>query len=266
MNWPTKIKYLTNQCRPTHVRTYIATVVGNGCFLGAEVSDTAGAEDLTAAYGVFREEARDVSPNYAPQTVNTDGWKSTQAAWKSLFPTVTIILCFLHAWLKIRERGKHLKGQFHEVSRRVWEAYHATNRRSFSQRIRRLRTWAKEHLEGLVQEKTLDLCRKGHRWSIADEHPLCHRTSNMLDRMMRWMNRSFTNSQHLHGSRPASRLRCRSFALLWNFAPWGPESVRANDDWRSPAERLNQHRYHENWLHNLLISASCGGYRHPHKA
>jgi hypothetical protein len=31
--------------------------------------------------------------------------------------------------------------------------------------------------------------------------------------------------------------------------------------WQSPAERLNQHRYHDNWLHNLLVSASLAGYR-----
>ncbi|MFT5324501.1 MAG: hypothetical protein ACI8P0_002363, partial [Planctomycetaceae bacterium] len=28
------------------------------------------------------------------------------------------------------------------------------------------------------------------------------------------------------------------------------------------AERLNKYRYHNDWLQNLLISASCGGYRY----
>jgi hypothetical protein len=51
--------------------------------------------------------------------------------------------------------------------------------------------------------------------------------------------------------------------LLINFAPWSPQAVRANGGkGRSPAERLNQHRYHDNWLHNLLVSASLAGYRH----
>ncbi len=31
--------------------------------------------------------------------------------------------------------------------------------------------------------------------------------------------------------------------------------------WRCPAERANRHRYHDGWLHNLLVSASLGGYR-----
>src|SRR3954451_18054648 len=63
-------------------KVYIATTVGGGCVLGAEPASAAGADDLTPAYAVFREEARDITPDYAPETVNTDGWKGTQAAWR----------------------------------------------------------------------------------------------------------------------------------------------------------------------------------------
>jgi hypothetical protein len=244
-------------------KVYIATTVGSGCILGAEPAPTAGTDDLKDAYAVFKEEARDVAPDYAPKTVSTDGWKGTQAAWKTLFKGIVILQCFLHAWLKVRERGKHLKGQFAEVSRRVWEAYHAPDRRCFGQRLRSLRNWAKGNLSGIVLEKVLDLCKKRDRWSIAYRHPGGHRTSNMLDRLMRGMNRYFDHGQHLHGSHEACRRHCRAWALLWNFTPWHPATSKANNNWRSPAERLNQHRYHDCWLENLLISASLGGYRDP---
>jgi hypothetical protein len=244
-------------------KLYIATTVGSGCCLGAEPAPTAGTDDLKAAYGVFKDEARDLAPKYTPKTVSTDGWKGTQAAWKALFQRVVILLCFLHAWLKIRERAKHLKDLFAEVSRRVWEAYHAPNRRSFGQRLRWLRRWAMGHLSGIVLEKVLDLCDQRARWSLAYRHIGGHRTSNMLDRVMRGMNRYFDHGQHLHGSRAACRLHCRAWALLWNFAPWHPATTQRNKDWRCPSERLNQHRYHEDWLQNLLISASLGGYRCP---
>jgi hypothetical protein len=244
-------------------KVYVATTVGSGCCLGAEPAEAVGTDDLKAAYGVFKDEARDLTPKYTPETVSTDGWKGTQAAWKALFPTVILLLCFLHAWLKIRDRAKHLKAVFAEVSRRVWEAYHAPDRRSFAQRLRRLRHWATGHLTGIVREKVLDLCGQRDHWSVAYRHPGGHRTSNMLDRVMRGMNGSFDRGQHLHGSRAACRLHCRAWALLWNFAPWHPATTRANHDWRCPAERLNQHRYHDCWLQNLLISASLGGYRCP---
>ncbi len=244
-------------------KVYIATTVGDGCCLGAEPAEAAGTEDLKAAYAAFKDEARDVTAKYAPVTVSTDGWKGTQAAWEALFPRVVILLCFLHAWLKIRDRAKHLKEVFADVSRRVWEAYHAPDRRCFGQRLRRLRQWASGHLTGVVLENVLDLCRKRRRFSVAYHHPGGHRTSNMLDRQMRGMNRYFDHGQHLHGSRAACRLHCRAWALLWNFAPWHPATARKNNGWRCPAERLNRHRYHDCWLQNLLISGSLGGYRRP---
>ena len=244
-------------------KTYIATTVGGGCCLGAEPAQAAGTEDLKAAYSVFREEARDVAADYAPTTVNTDGGKGTQAAWKTLFPKVVVLLCFLHGWLKIRDRAKHLGEQFRDIGRRVWGAFRAPNRRSFAQRLRRLREWADRQLSGVVLETVSDLCAKRLRWSIAYAQPGGHRTSNMVDRVLRQMDGYFEAGQHLHGSAEASRRHCRAWALLWNFAPWSPETIRANEGWRSPAERLNQHRYHECWLQNLLVSASLGGYRNP---
>ena len=196
--------------------------------------------------------------------MSTDGWKGTQAAWKGLFPTVVILLCFLHAWLKIRDRAKHLKEGFTEVSRRVWEAYHAPDRRHFGQRLRRLNQWASEQLTGIVRETVLDLCGKRPRFSLAYHHGGGHRTSNMLDRLMRGMNGYFDRGQHQHGSRTACRMHCRAWALLWNFAPRHPATTRKDGGWRSPAERPNQHRYHDCWLQNLLVAASLDGYRCPH--
>lgn len=147
-------------------KTSVATTVAGGCYLGAELSDSAGAEDLKTAYGVFQDEAQNVSPGYQPKTVNTDGWKSTQAAWRALFPLVAILQCFLHAWLKIRERAKHHGEQFFQVSQRVWEAYRAPDRRTFSQRIRRLKDWASSHLAALFKRRRLICATNGTcgRW------------------------------------------------------------------------------------------------------
>jgi hypothetical protein len=75
------------------------------------------------------------------------------------------------------------------------------------------------------------------------------------------MRRYFDHGLHLPGSLKAAGRHVRAWALLQNFRPWGPEAARANGGWRSPAERLNGHRYHDAWLQNLLSSASLGGYR-----
>ena len=100
-------------------RVYIATTAGNDCLLGAAVSPSASPKDLTPAYGVFATEARDVDPTYEPESVNTDGWPATQGAWKALFADIPVILCFLHAFLKVRDRAtKALAGAFQEVGRK----------------------------------------------------------------------------------------------------------------------------------------------------
>jgi hypothetical protein len=243
------------------VKNYIATTVGAGCCLGAALAQTANADDLTAAYGVFKREAQDVKGGYQPKTVSADGWASTHQAWRALFPLVVLLRCFLHGWLNIRSRGK-LSESFHELSRRVWEAYRAPNRWSFAQRLRRLLEWAREQpLSAWLLEQVEKLCGRSGEYGLAYRHPGGHRTSNMLDRVMRSMSRYFEDGQHLHGSPEACGLHVRAWALLQNSRPWGPGAVRANDEWRCPAERLNEHRYHEDWLQNLQVSASLGGYR-----
>jgi hypothetical protein len=243
-------------------KNYIATTVGAGCCLGAALAQTAGADDLEVAYGVFKEEARNVRADYQPQTVNTDGWAATRQAWQALFPLVVILRCFLHGWLNIRARAKHLKELFGAVSEKVWHAYQASDRRSFAQRLRRLGEWAGREVKAAwVLEQVRKLCRRAREYGRAYAHPGGHRTSNMLDRVMRAMNRYFDSGQHLHGSEAACGRHVRAWALLHNFRPWHPAVVRANGGHDSPAVRLNQHRYHDNWLHNLLVSASLAGYR-----
>jgi hypothetical protein len=245
-------------------KVYLAATAGGGCCLGMALAETAGADDLTAAYGAFRAEARCLDPEYRPETVNTDGWPATQAAWRALFKGVALILCFLHAFLKIRERAVHLKETFDELRERVWGAYHAPDARSFSQRLRRLREWAKGHMgKEVVREKVLALCDKRSAFVRAYDHPGCCRTSNLVDRLLRRLDYHLYCTQHLHGTPESAEQGLRGWALIQNFAPSGPETVRQSPGLRSPAERLNGMQYHAVWLQNLLISASLGGYRRP---
>jgi hypothetical protein len=245
-------------------KVYLAATAGGGCCLGIALAKTAGNDDLTAAYAVFRDEARRLDPQYRPETVNTDGWQATQAAWRALFRGVTIVLCFLHAFLKVRERAVHLKETFAELSHRVWEVYHAPEVRSFSQRLRRLREWATVHVaKEVVREKVLSLCDKRAAFTEAYAHPGCHRTSNLVDRLLRRLDYRLYCTQHLPGSMEAAGQGLRGWALIPNFAPSCPWTARETPGLRSPAERLNGKRYHSEWLQNLLVSASLAGYRKP---
>ena len=138
--------------------------------------------------------------------MSVDGWASTHQAWLALFPLVVLLRCFLHGWLNIRSRGK-LSESFAELSKRVWESYHAPSRRGFAQRLRRLREWARgQGMSAWLLEQVEKLCGRSKEYAEAYSHPGGHRTSNMLDRVMRGMNRYFDDGQHLHGSPAACRL------------------------------------------------------------
>ena len=132
-----------------------------------------------------------------------------------------------------------------------------------AQQIRRLNEWANKLDASAMKDNILKLCKKKKKWMEHFNSPNAHRTSNMIDRLMRAMNKHAYNSQMFHGKKIESTSKnFRAFALLYNFTPSSP-AVRAKaKSLDSPAARLNGSTYHQDWLHNLFISASLGGFRH----
>ncbi len=236
----------------------VATTVGDDCVLGASVALGIDTPHLTEAYQHFKDEALQLNPEYQPKTVNTDGWEATQKAWRSLFPLIIILECFLHAFIKIRERGKHLKDTFRELSQKVWEVYHAVDAASFRLQAKELLAWAENNTTDYVLEAVRKLCAKVERFVLAYDYPLAHRTSNMLDRHMNLMARWLDSSRFFHGHWASAERSIRAWALLHDFGPYCPRT-RAKQEYSSPAHKLNGFVYHDNWLHNLMISTSMSG-------
>ena len=242
-------------------KVFVATTVGDDCVLGASVAKQADEKDLTAAYGQFKAEAQNVKPDYQPATVNTDGWAATQLAWQNLFVNVVLIACFLHAFIKIRDRCKRMQTHFSDICKRVWDAYHAASPQLFMDQCAALKTWATQTIpSGPGLDAILKLCARAPEFIKAYEYPTAHRTSNMLDRLMNHMDRLFYTARYFHGHLMTAEYSVRAGALLDNFLPYCPRATVAAR-YQSPAHKLNGFVYHENWLHNLLVSASMGGYR-----
>jgi len=248
---------------------YAATTVAKNCFLGASVSPGAGEADLTEAYRQFHREAQQVQPAYQPKTVNTDGWQATTNAWHTLFPSICVIPCFLHAVLRIRNVATTATMAWYErIIEQVWEAYRATNKRQFSQRLRRLREWGKSLHETPLKAALLKLCRNREGFAAAYDFPTCLRTSNMVDRLMRGMDRYLFAHQGFHGTLVSAEYGIRSYRLLTNFRPscYNPLAGGANGECESPFTRLNGFRYHTSWLQNMLVATSGQAiYRFQHK-
>lgn len=244
---------------------YIATTVGADCVLGASLALAADEDALSAAYGYFKDEAQRVDADYTPKTVNTDGWSATQNAWQALFTTITVIQCFLHAFLKIRERTqKRYRTLYDQIQQQVWDIYQALDRQDFFRQMLDFQLWAAEHLSGPALEAVHKLCAKADSFALTFDFPTAYRTSNMIDRHMIPLDRWLFASRHFHGHWSSAELQIRAWALCHNFMPFCPRAKIAQRAF-SPVHRLNGFVYHDNWLHNLLISTSCAGLLTHHR-
>lgn len=244
-------------------KAYVATTVGQDCFLGMAVCDGADENSLYQAYGEFKTEALALSPDYQPNTVNTDGWIATQNAWNKLFPTIQVIECFLHAFLKVRDRAtKKVKNYFMTAADKIWNCYRCESKRQLAQQIRRLREWTNKNVaDSPMKANILKLCKKKNRWLTHFDFASAHKTSNMVDRKMRAMNRHADNSQMFHANVSSTSKNFRAFALLHNFSPSCNAAWDESRTLISPATRLNKVVYHKDWLNHLVIASSVGAFR-----
>lgn len=236
---------------------YVAFTAGAGCILGMALSSSADETHLMEAYGVFANEAKALDPAYAPETVNTDGWWATQNVFVSLFPAIVPMLCFLHGFLKIRDRSRKRR----DLHQKVWEVYRAETWEAFQQQMANFRTWFEQGTwPQAVADMVAKLWKRTDQYALSYHHPGCHRTSNLVDRLMNRLTRFLYHGRGLHGHLQSSELRLRGWALLNNFRPFAPRSGQVRV-YQSPAHRLNQKRYHPHWLHNLQVCTSCQGCR-----
>src|SRR4051794_4979716 len=179
----------------TGERIYLATTAGEEWILGASVAASASEAALTQAYRVFADEAKAVDPDLHPR--RSTPMVGLPPKGEALFPTITVILCFLHAFLKIRDRAtKALAEVFEQAREKVWQASRAHNKAAFAQRLRRLREWATQTLpDSPMKNHTLDLCAKRAPFSRCYDHQRAHRTSNMVDRLMKFLDRACFNGE-----------------------------------------------------------------------
>jgi len=243
-------------------KCYIATVVAKDCILGASVTQGADEIDLTKGYGIFKQECIDIQSDYQPETVNTDGWTATGNAFKTLFPCICIIFCFLHALLSIKNVAtKKTEDIFSQIKDKVWNIYKSKDKHTFAQRIRRLMEWIKDCKDTKIKDKVIKLCNRKSNFMKCYDFENAYRTSNMIDRTMDSMDKFLYLRKYFHGSLPVAENTIRAFSLSYNFRPYCPKTQKLKNGVRSPFEQLNGFVYHDDWLQNLLVATSRNGFR-----
>ena len=241
-------------------KAYLALTVAQDCVLGASIATAADEKQLTEAYSHFKAEAQQLKPDYQPKTVNTDGWPATALAWQLLFPTIVIIRCFLHAFIKIRSCCKRMNADFVEIQNQVWDIYHATDPLAFMKNVATFKTWALLSLpQGTGLEAILKLCAQTPLFIKAYAFSEAYRTSNMIDRHMLPLARFLANTTYFNGHLMSAERTVRAWAICHNFLPYCPRAG-IGQDFKSPAHKLNGFIYRDNWLENLLVSASMRGF------
>ncbi|MCI5224180.1 MAG: hypothetical protein D3924_16295 [Candidatus Electrothrix sp. AR4] len=61
----------------------------------------------------------------------------------------------------------------------------------------------------------------------------------MVDRLIKFIDRASFNGMSFHGTLESGNRRVRALALLWNFSPSSPATVKKHNGKICPAERLN---------------------------
>ena len=62
----------------------------------------------------------------------------------------------------------------------------------------------------MMQSHTLALCEKRDQFSKSYDYPGTHRTSNRVDRLMKFLDRAFFHAQYFHGRPDAAESRVRA--------------------------------------------------------
>jgi len=147
-----------------------------------------------------------------------------------VFPKITVLSCFLHIFIGIRDRSrKKYKESFLDAATRLWDCFRAESKRSLSQRVRRLSEWCQNtenEVPDVISAKIKKLRGNLPQFSQTYDFPGAHRTSNMVDRLMQRMDRHLFSTKYFHGTMKSANLSIRAWALIQNFAPLNPWTVR----------------------------------------
>jgi hypothetical protein len=238
----------------------VATPVGGGCFLGGSVVAAADTVPWERGYGACAKDAKALAPDSQARSVCTDGGEATRQAGRGLLPKITLVLCLLHAILKMKT---HCAGPWrHQGLDTAWQVYQAATKRQFAQRLRRVAEWTPAHRSGAVAQRVLKRCRRRAAFTPASACPQAHRPANAVDRLLDCQDRRLYALRYWHGTTDSARLAVRAMALPWHLHPYGVRLRRDQPSRVSPFHDLNGFQYHPHGLHTLLIASSMGGLRH----
>ena len=87
----------------------------------------------------------------------------------------------------------------------MWDVYRAKTATEFRSRMQTLKQWCQsQNLPAIVLEMVGKLVAKTEEYANAYDKPGCHRTSNLVDRLMNRLYRMLYAGRGLHGNQASS--------------------------------------------------------------
>ena len=248
---------------------FACMTAGSNCILGMGLSQAENETSLGKAYGKFKEAANRLTFDYQPVSISIDGWFPTKNALKTLFSKTALVLCFLHSVIKIRQVTQK-EPQKKALMDKVWKVYQAADAKGFDEAVMNLETWTKDNIKSeSIKERVFKIGKRKEEFKVAFTAPTAMRTTNMVDRLMKPLDRFLFMKQYFHGDFASAQLALTAFALCLNFAPFCPRTMSdgrgegVKGTFESRAQELNLKVYDKHWLLNLLASGSTKGLHFP---
>ena len=150
---------------------------------------------------------------------------------------------------------------------KVWQIYQQENATDFTIKMEEFKQWADANIEKkTVSEQINKMYSKTSLFTQSYQRKNALRTSNMIDRPMKVLDRFLFCHQYFHGHLAYAQWMIRAFALVYNFVPFAPRTRKDNPNYfTSRMANINGFQYKENWLDNLMVAASCNGKLVPHQ-
>ncbi len=261
---PNYLIFDEKHCKCQSEKSYLPTITAGRVLWHLGYVDTLLETELTANYGMFKENAQAELPDYSPAGVLTDGFTSTQNSVRNNFIQTVIGICLFHASLLIsRSLKKELGDNAEMLSKEFFNIIGKFNKKEWlpvfkvGQRIRRF----KEKLIKIGGTKTNDIVewinRKKAGWMKVMQIEQMPNVTTLLDQAHNCIDRKLFNMKQFHhkNGRQADYMNC--FAMLYNIIPYQKRAKNAG----FCGIQVNAGKTPEaDWMLSLQILTS-GGYQ-----
>jgi hypothetical protein len=261
-------QYLLVDEKHTHCRrskAYLPTIAQGRLIWHLGYTTTKTAQAFGQSYGLFRQAAWQIEPDYRVRGILTDGFESTIQSMRTLLPKVALGNCLLHAMKKVPAKLPAVSSPLRRaLSHRFAQVFDEVHKRA-GQRVfalgQKLRCFP-EHVgivAGLPQRTRLHewMTQKKPGWYAVYANRQMPRTTTWVDQAHNALDRKLFMMKGFHHPHGNQQRFLRGLTLLYNMVPYQRRATHAG---QCGIEVEGGHLPTQDWFLNLRI-VTAGGFQ-----